>query len=565
VPRAVAVTYPVTTTNILLGENKRTMLGTMMDFPLTLQHVFDRGTRLFPDREIVTGGLGEIHRYTYKDLAKRVHRLASAFNKLGLRPGERVGTFGWNHYRHLEMYFAVPMQGAVLHTLNIRLFHDQLTYIINHAADRFIVVDRSLLATVQKLLPTLETVEKLIVVDDGGDCEVGDALDFEQFLATGDEHFEFQRLDENTAAMMCYTSGTTGNPKGVAYSHRALTLHSLGACTVDSLAVSQRDTVLAVVPMFHANAWGLPYASTLVGAKQVFPGNSMAPDNVLKLMQDERVTLGAGVPTIWIASLPLLQAGKYDLSSVQRIACGGSAAPRGLIDGYQKLGLNILHAWGMTEMSPLGTVAMPRTELDSADPEVQLDFKARQGMPVPGVEARALDGDGNEVPWDGQTMGELVVRGPWVAASYYKDERGSGSFTSDGWFRTGDIVVMHPNGFIEIADRSKDVIKSGGEWISSVALENALMAHPKVQEAAVIGVPDEKWSERPMACVVPRPEFKGSVTADELNEFLAKQFAKWWLPERYLFLDELPKTSVGKFDKKTMRAQHAPSPSSVAV
>jgi fatty-acyl-CoA synthase len=531
------------------------MLGTMMDFPLTLQHVFDRGTRLFPDREIVTGGMGERHRYTYRDLGQRVHRLASAFKKLGLQPGERVGTFSWNHYRHLEMYFAVPMQGAVLHTLNIRLFHDQLTYIVNHAADRFIVVDRSLLGVIQKLAPTFETVEKIIVVDDGGDCEVGDALDFEQLLASGDEHFDFPRLDESTAAMMCYTSGTTGNPKGVAYSHRALTLHSFGASVADSLAVSQRDTVLAVVPMFHANAWGLPYAATLVGAKQVFPGNSMSADSVLKLMQDERVTLGAGVPTIWIGSLPLLQAGKYDLSSVTRIACGGSAAPRGLIEAYDKLGLHIVHAWGMTEMSPLGTVAMPRTELDAEDKATQLDFKARQGMPVPGVEARALDSDGAEVPWDGQTMGELVVRGPWVTRTYYNDERSAGSFTSDGWFRTGDIVVMHPNGYIEIADRTKDVIKSGGEWISSVALENALMAHPKVLEAAVIGVPDEKWSERPLACVVPRPDFKGAITSDELTEFLAQQFAKWWLPERYLFLDELPKTSVGKFDKKAMRAQ----------
>jgi fatty-acyl-CoA synthase len=532
------------------------MLGTMMDFPLTLQHVFDRGTRLFPDREIVTGGLGPRHRYTYRDMAQRVHRLASALkDHLGLQPGERVATFGWNHYRHLELYFAVPMQGAVLHTLNIRLFHQQLTYIVNHAADRFIVVDRSLIPVIQKLSPTFEHVEKLIVVDDGADCEVGDALDYEQLLATGAEHFDFPRLDENTAAMMCYTSGTTGNPKGVAYSHRALTLHSFGACAADSLGVSQRDTVLAVVPMFHANAWGLPYASTLAGAKQVFPGNSMAADRVLELMQDERVTLGAGVPTIWIGALPLIQSGKYDLSSVTRIACGGSAAPRGLIDAYDKLGLNIVHAWGMTEMSPLGTVSVPLVELDAAERDTQLDFKACQGMAVPGVEARVIDADGKEVAWDGKTMGELITRGPWVARTYYDDDRSAASFTDDGWFRTGDIVVMHPNGFIEIADRTKDVIKSGGEWISSVALENALMAHPKVQEAAVIGVPDERWSERPMACVVPRPEFKAAISAEELSEFLSQQFARWWLPERYLFLDELPKTSVGKFDKKAMRAE----------
>jgi fatty-acyl-CoA synthase len=309
--------------------------------------------------------------------------------------------------------------------------------------------------------------------------------------------------------------------------------------------------------MFHANAWGLPYAATFVGAKQVFPGNSMAADRVLQLMQDERVTLGAGVPTIWIGALPLLQSGKYDLSSVTRIACGGSAAPRGLIEAYQKLGLNIVHAWGMTEMTPLGTVAVPLRELDAADPATQLDFKARQGVPAPGVEARALDAEGNEVPWDGKTMGELVVRGPWVTASYYNDERSAASFTPDGWFRTGDIVVVHPNGYIEIADRTKDLIRSGGEWISSVALENALMAHPKVLEAAVIAVPSERWAERPLACVVPRPEARGQLQDVELTDYLAQHFARWWLPDRYLFLDELPKTSVGKFDKKALRQTHA--------
>ena len=539
------------------------MRGTMMDFPLTLQHIFERGTRLFPDREIVTGGLGPQHRYTYGQLGQRVHRMASALKRLGLQPGERVGTFGWNHYRHLELYFAVPMQGAVLHTLNIRLFHDQLSYIVNHAADRFIVVDRSLLPVIRQLQPTFTSVEKLIVVDDGGENDVGDAIDYEQLLSTGADTFDFPRLDENAAAMMCYTSGTTGNPKGVAYSHRALTLHSFGACLADSLAVSERDTVMAVVPMFHANAWGLPYAATMVGAKQVFPGNAMQPDRVLQLMQDERVTLGAGVPTIWIGALPLVQSGKYDLSSVTRIACGGSAAPRGLIEAYQNLGLNILHAWGMTEMSPLGTVSRLRAELADADPATQLEFKARQGLPVPGVEARVLDDTGQEAPWDGTTMGELVVRGPWVAAAYYNDERSPASFTADGWFRTGDVAIVHPNGYVEIADRTKDLIKSGGEWISSVALENALMAHPKVQEAAVIAVPDERWAERPMACVVARQDDRGAISDSELTEYLAQTFAKWQLPERYLFVDELPKTSVGKFDKKAMRQQFTQSPSAV--
>jgi fatty-acyl-CoA synthase len=336
-----------------------------------------------------------------------------------------------------------------------------------------------------------------------------------------------------------------------------MVLHSFGVLAADSLGLSERDTLVPIVPMFHVNAWGLPFAATFVGAKQVFPGNSLAPDRVLQLIQDERATIAAGVPTIWIAALPLLQSGKYDVSSLSRIPCGGSAAPRALIEAYEKLGLRILHAWGMTELSPLGTVSRLTAELETAEPATKLDFLAKQGQPVPGVELRVLDDQGNEAPWDGQTMGELVARGPWVTADYYKDARSEGRFTADGWFRTGDVAVIHPNGYMEITDRTKDLIKSGGEWISSVALENALMAHPKVLEAAVIAVPDARWSERPMACVVARPDFKGQVTEAELAEHLASQFARWMLPERYLFLDELPKTSVGKFDKKTMRAQHA--------
>jgi fatty-acyl-CoA synthase len=533
------------------------MRGTMMDFPLTLQMVFERGTRLFADREIVTGGSGRVHRYTYRDFSRRVHRVANGLRALGLQPGDRVATFGWNHYRHLELYFAVPMLGSVLHTLNIRLFHDQITYIVNHAADRFICVDRTLLPVIRKLQPTLESVEHIIVIDDGGDNDPGDALDYEAIVTSGAPRCDFPRLDENQAAMMCYTSGTTGNPKGVAYSHRALTLHSFGACHVDTVGVSERDTVMAMVPMFHANAWGLPYASTFVGAKQVFPGNSMQPDSVLSLLQAEKVTLAAGVPTIWIGALPLLQAGKYDISSTTRIVVGGSAAPRSLIEAYDTLGLNILHAWGMTEMSPIGTISRVRRELAAEPASVQLDYRARQGLSAPGVELRALDGEGNDVPWDGKTMGELVVRGPWVAAEYYADDRSGASFTADGWFRTGDVVTIQPNGYIEIADRTKDLIKSGGEWISSVALENALMAYPKVLEAAVIAVPDERWGERPLACVVARPDFRGALTPSELSDHLSAQFTKWSVPEHYLFLEELPKTSVGKFDKKAMRQQHA--------
>jgi fatty-acyl-CoA synthase len=394
------------------------------------------------------------------------------------------------------------------------------------------------------------------VIDDGGEADVDGLLDYEALVASGAPACDFPRLDENQAAMMCYTSGTTGNPKGVAYSHRALTLHSFAVAMADTIAVSERDTVMAVVPMFHANAWGLPYAATFVGAKQVFPGNSMHPDRVLALAQDEKVTLAAGVPTIWLGSLPLLQAGKYDLSSVTRIACGGSAAPRSLIDAYDRLGLYILHAWGMTELTPIGTISRVPPALSTADREAQLDSRARQGRSAAGVELRVVDADGNDVPCDGVAMGELMARGPWVAAAYYNDDRSPASFTADGWFRTGDIAVMHADRSIEIADRTKDVIKSGGEWISSVALENALMAHPKVMEAAVIAVPHERWQERPLACVVARPD-AGSLTESELVEHLSQHFAHWWVPDRYVFVESLPKTSVGKFDKKAMREQYA--------
>jgi fatty-acyl-CoA synthase len=535
------------------------MRGTMMDYPLTLQMIFERGTRLFPDREIVTGGLSGQHRYTYRDFAERVHRLANALRDLGLRPGDRVATFGWNHHRHLELYFGVPMQGAVLHTLNIRLFQDQLTYVVNHAEDRFLFVDRTLLPLIRKLQPTFETVEKIVVIDDGGDNDPGDALDYEALLARAAPHFDFPRLDENDAALMAYTSGTTDEPKGVAYSHRAITLHTFGVIAADSLAISERDTLVPIVPMFHVNAWGLPFAATFVGAKQVFPGNSLAPDRILQLIQDERGTIAAGVPTIWINALPLLEAGTYDVSSLTRIPCGGSAAPRSLIESYARLGLHIQHAWGMTEMSPIGTVSRLSRELLDADPVTQLDFLSMQGPPVPGVELRVLDEQGAPAPWDGKTMGELVARGPWVTADYYHDQRSEGRFTADGWFRTGDVAVMHPNGYMEITDRTKDLIKSGGEWISSVALENALMAHPKVLEAAVIAIPDERWSERPMACIVARPGQEGQITEAELVAHLSTRFARWWIPERYLFLPEIPKTSVGKFDKKAMRAAHTPA------
>jgi fatty-acyl-CoA synthase len=528
------------------------MRGTMMDFPLTLRMIFERGVRLYPEQQVVTGRAGGTHRYGYADMAARVHRLASALQREGIGPGDRVASFGWNSYRHLELYFAVPLIGAVLHCANIRLFPDQLAYILDHAADRWVFADRSLLAALRAL--DLPKVERIVSMDDGSGAETGDALDYEALLERGQARAELAEVGENDAAMMCYTSGTTGNPKGVAYSHRALVLHSFGECMVDTLAVSQRDVVMPIVPMFHANAWGLPYASTFVGAKQVFPGVAPKPDALVQLMVDEGVTLCAGVPTIFLGLQDLI-AKRRDELKLKEIVIGGSAVPASLIRAYDQAGIRIVQAWGMTEMTPLGTVNRLKPRLDGLDDDARVAVRAKQGLPSPGVEARAIDGDGRDVPRDGQTMGELIVRGPWVTGTYYQDPRAADSFTEDGWFRTGDIVTIDVEGYIEICDRSKDVIKSGGEWISSVALENALMGHPGVQEAAVIAAPDERWGERPLACVVVRPEQKAQLGADELRSHLASRVARWWLPDRYEFIDEIPKTSVGKFDKKVLRAR----------
>jgi fatty-acyl-CoA synthase len=531
------------------------MRGTMMDFPLSLHHIFERGTTLYPDQEIVTGGAQHSHRYTYRDFAQRVRRLANALCSYGVKPGDRVASFGWNHYRHLELYFAVPMIGAVLHTVNIRLFHDDISYIVGHAADRLLFADRSLLPVVEKLRPSLTTVERVVSMDDGSESELGDATDYEEWLAAGGESFPFPHLDEDDAAMLCYTSGTTGMPKGVAYSHRALVLHAFGVCMVDSLALSQRETVMPVVPMFHATAWGLPYGSTFVGAKQVFPGVAPQPRRLLSLVQDERVTFSAGVPTIWMGLQSEMASGAYNLSTLKRVAVGGSAAPASLIAAYDRLGISVQHAWGMTELTPIGTICTLKPHLDDRPEEERLAFRAKQGLPVPGIEAKTVDANGEEVAHDGTTMGDLLVRGAWVAGSYYENPEVATQWTADGWFRTGDVATIDAEGYVEIVDRTKDLIKSGGEWISSVALENALMAHAKVREAAVIAIPHERWLERPMACVVVHDDAKSGITEAELSAYLREQFASWWLPDHFTFLDEIPKTSVGKFDKKVLRAR----------
>ena len=531
------------------------MRGTMMDYPLTLRHIFEHGTTLFPAQEIVSGGVQGTHRYRYADFRRRVERLASALAAMGIRPGDRVASFAWGHHRHLELYFAVPLIGAVLHTVNIRLFPDDIAYIIDHAGDRLVFADRSLLPLLARLRPDLPSVERVVSMDDGCDADAGAALDYEELLARGGDSCPAVELGEDDAAMLCYTSGTTGRPKGVAYSHRALLLHAFAACMADTLAISQRDSVMAIVPMFHASAWGLPYACTMAGAKQVFPGVAPQPERLLALLQDEAVTFAAGVPTIWLGLQAAIAGGRYDLGALGRIACGGSAPPASLIAAYDRLGIAFIQAWGMTETTPIGSVSRLKRHLEDAPAEERLAYRAKQGLPAAGVELRAVDEQGAPVPWDGRTMGDLLVRGPWVAASYYRQPDAASSWTDDGWFRTGDVATIDPEGYVQLVDRTKDLIKSGGEWISSVALENALMAHPKVLEAAVIAVPHARWLERPHACVVARPEARGDLSAEELAEHLRPRFAKWWLPDGYSFLDELPKTSVGKFDKKVLRAR----------
>jgi fatty-acyl-CoA synthase len=525
----------------------------MMDYPLTLRPLLERAQRLFARKEIVTKAGPSLERFTYARMAERVGRLANALEKLGVRRGDRVATFAWNNARHLEIYWAVPCMGAVLHPLNLRLPGEQLAYIVNHAEDQVLFVDPSLLPGVEKLAPHLKTVKHFVVMGDKVPETTLSPVHAYEDLLNASPDYPWPNLDENDAAAMCYTSGTTGHPKGVVYSHRSIYLHSLGLSMSDSFGLSERDTFMPVVPMFHVLAWGTPFACTMLGTKLVFPGPHLQPRDLAELIQAEKVTLTAGVPTLWLGLLALLDKERYDLSTLRGMIVGGAAAPASMIDAYDKKhGLTVMHAWGMTEMSPLGTVSRLKSyQLDLPEAE-RLAIRAKQGTGVPGVEIRAVGEDGNEVAWDGKAFGELQVRGPWIISSYYNDERSADSFM-DGWFRTGDVVTIDPEGFVQIVDRTKDLVKSGGEWISSQELENAIMAHPKVLEAAVIAVPHPKWQERPLACVVPKPDFKDSLTKDELYEHLRARFQKMYLPDDIVFIEAVPKTSVGKFDKKVLR------------
>ena len=534
------------------------MQGSMSSYPLTLTHIFERAERIFPDKRIATVQAGGIERTTYGAWAERTRRLAGALDALGVSADGRVATFAWNTARHLELYFAAPCSGRVLHTLNLRLFPEDVVYIADHAEDEVVFVDRSLLGALWPLVDRFTTVRHVVVMDDGADVAVPDdprVHDYEALLAAASPAAFAPIEDENRAAAMCYTSGTTGHPKGVVYSHRSIVLHSLGALVADAAGVSERDTVMPVVPMFHANAWGLCQAAVMAGASLALPGPSMQPKALAELMESERVTLAAGVPTIWMGVLPEL-AGR-DLSALREIICGGSAVPRSLSEAYrEQIGLPILQAWGMTETSPVATTGrIKSTLLDRSDDELA-DLRAAQGLAIPLVDLRIVEpGTDDELPWDGSARGELQARGPWVAAGYYNDDRSSESFTDDGWLRTGDVATISPEGYVRLVDRTKDLVKSGGEWISSVELENAIMAHPSVAEAAVIGIPDEKWSERPLACVVLAPG--AELTLAELRSFLTDRVPKWWIPNDLELIDEVPKTSVGKFSKKTLRERFA--------
>ena len=527
------------------------MRATIQETPLNTRLLFEHGLKVHGESEIITNDGETTRQSTFSQVAQRAAQLAGALVRQGVQPGDRVATLCWNRQEHLEAYFAVPGIGAVLHPLNLRLFPEQLGWIIDHAQDRVLLVDSSLVPLLTKALPTRHSLEAIVVIGDSEAVELDGAVGYEVFLAGQPTTYAWPDVDERDAAILCYTSGTTGNPKGVAYSHRAVFLQAQAQCAIDSFGVNQRDRILLVVPMFHANAWGLPFSGWMAGADFVLPGRNLAPAHLARLIKEEVITFAQGVPTIWNDLLLHSDTYGVDLSSLRMILSGGSAVPPSLMAAYaERFGADLIQAWGMTEGGPLTAIALPP---DGADAAEARHYRGKSGRILPGTEVRVVDELGGELPWDGESVGEFELRGACIAGTYYLDP--TPDKFHDGWLRTGDVGTIDEKGFVQLTDRAKDVIKSGGEWISSVELETKLMAHPAVVEAAVIGVPDERWQERPLACVVLKDG--STVAAEELQAFLADQVARWWLPERWTFIPEVPKTSVGKFDKKVLRQQYA--------
>jgi fatty-acyl-CoA synthase len=532
------------------------MHGLMMDLPLLISGLIRHADRNHGDTEIVSRTVeGEVHRYTYRDAHARARKLARALGALGVRPGDRVGTLAWNGYRHYELYYAISGMGAVINTVNPRLFADQIIYISNHAENAALFFDPTFIPLVEKLAPQLESIKYYVLMTDRAHmprAKIQNLLCYETLLEQESDAYEWPSFDERTAAALCYTSGTTGNPKGTLYSHRSTIIHAYGAALPDALNLSARDSVLPVVPMFHANAWSLPYTCTMVGAKMVFPGPHLDGKSVYELIEQEKVTLSAGVPTVWLMLLNHMGANRLKFSTLDRTVIGGSACPPSMIRAFQDdYGVKVFHAWGMTEMSPLGTVGTLKAKQETLDKDTRLAVQAKQGRGIFGVEMKIVDEEGKELPWDGKRFGNLMVRGPWIANGYFKGE--GGDVLKDGWFPTGDVATIDPDGYMQITDRSKDVIKSGGEWISSIDLENIAVAHPAIAEAAVIGVKHPKWDERPVVVAVKKPG--QDVSKDDLLKFYEGKIAKWWMPDDVLFVPELPHTATGKLSKLTLRQQ----------
>jgi fatty-acyl-CoA synthase len=538
------------------------MRGTMMDFPLTLTAILERAGKQFPKVEIISRRPDRsLVRTNYRAFSERARRLASALTKLGLQRGDRVASMMWNHSVHLEAFFGVPCGAGILHTLNLRLHPQEILSIARHANDRFLLIDDVLLPVFEKFRVDAP-FEKVIVVPYGCGDVPGEFLNYEELLAGADEDFVLPAIDENDGAAMCFTSGTTGFSKGVIYSHRSLVLHSMAECAMDAFGVSHQDTILPIAPMFHANAWGVPYTCVMAGSKLMLSGPNVEPAGLLDWMVEERVTMATGVPTVWIGMLDTLEKnpGRWKFDWPVRVICGGTAPPLELIRKLDGFGIRLLHLWGMTETTPLATTGHLKTHMQEWSEEEKYQARAKQGWPVPFVELRIMRPEENadksvEAPWDGQTPGELEVRGPWVASHYYESPDEAHRWTEDGWFKTGDVATVDEDGVVKIVDRAKDLVKSGGEWISSVDLENALMGHPAVKEACVVGIPHPKWQERPLAAIVLKDGKRA--TEAELRNFLATVFAKWQLPDAFVFLDAIPRTSVGKFKKIALREQFA--------